>query len=47
VAKRGKKDGGSLFDESDGGGTIVTGSGGSAGPTDPENVQLHEAAQTR
>ena len=47
MAKRGRKDGGSLFDDADGGGTIVSPGGGAAGPSDPENVALHEAAQTR
>ena len=46
MAKRGRKDGGSLFDE-DGGGTVVSGGGGAGGPSEPEHVQLHEAAQTR
>jgi DNA gyrase subunit A len=43
VAKRGKKEP-SLFD--DGGGTIVD-TRGPGGPTEPEGVALHEAAQTR
>jgi len=43
VAKRGKKEP-SLFD--DGGGTIVD-IRGPGGPTEPEGVALHEAAQTR
>jgi len=46
VAKRGKKEP-SLFD-ADGGAIVDTrGSGGPAGPNDPEAVALHEAAQTR
>jgi DNA gyrase subunit A len=43
VAKRGKKEP-SLFDE--GGGAIVD-TRGPGGPTEPEGVALHEAAQTR
>jgi DNA gyrase subunit A len=46
VAKRGKKEP-SLFD-ADGGAVVDTrGGGGPGGPTDPEAVALHEAAQTR
>ena len=46
MAKRGKKEP-SLFD-ADGGAIVDTrGSGGPAGPNDPEAVALHEAAQTR
>ena len=44
MAKRGKKDP-SLFDDDGGGTTIDT--GGPGGPSDPEAVALHEAAQTR
>src|SRR3972149_6043179 len=45
VARRGRKDGGSLFDEPGGGGTIA--GSGPGGPVEPEAVALHEAAQTR
>jgi DNA gyrase subunit A len=47
LAKRGKKDGGSLFDETDGGGVIETTARPPGGSGEPEPVALHEAAQTR
>ena len=47
MAKRGKKDGGSLFDEADGGGVVDAGSRSGGGSDTPEQVPLHEAAQTR
>ena len=43
MAKRVKKDGGSLFDGDDGGVVDAGGRGGG----EPEPVALHEAAQTR
>ena len=46
MPKRGRKDGGSLFDD-EGGGTVAGTGGGASGPTEPEAVALHEAAQTR
>ena len=45
MAKRGSKDGASLFDDADGG--TIAGTGGGAGGAEPEHVALHEAAQTR
>jgi DNA gyrase subunit A len=48
LAKRGKKDGGSLFDAADGdGGVIETTGKPPGGSGEPEPVALHEAAQTR
>ncbi len=47
MAKRGSKDGASLFDAADGGGAAVNSGGGAGGPGEPERVALHEAAQTR
>jgi DNA gyrase subunit A len=48
LAKRGKNDGGSLFDAPDGGGGVVDAGGRPpGGGTEPEPVHLHEAAQTR
>jgi DNA gyrase subunit A len=48
LAKRGKNDGGSLFDAPDGGGGVVDAGGRPpGGGTEPESVHLHEAAQTR
>ena len=46
MAKRGKKGEGSLFDDENGGGVTEAGTKG-GGPSDPEPVSLHEAAQTR
>jgi DNA gyrase subunit A len=45
VAKRGKKGTGSLFDDDNGG--VVDAGARPPGPTEPEGVALHEAAQVR
>jgi DNA gyrase subunit A len=46
LAKRGKKGGGSLFDDAGDGGVVDAGTR-PGGPTEPEGVALHEAAQVR
>ena len=46
MAKK-SKDGGSLFDDADGGGTTVETRGAGPGGGEPEAVALHEAAQAR